>query len=61
MYIFPELTTRDRISLKRRSVISPAQIARAVGVGVFFALIFAWILPDEPARAEPELASVTSI
>jgi hypothetical protein len=58
----------DRICLKDRNVASPAQIARAVVLGVFFALLLVWILPIGSAKAEPkqtsagaELSSVAAI
>ncbi len=43
----------DRICLKDRNVASPAQIARAVVLGVFFALLLVWILSIGPPKQSP--------
>jgi hypothetical protein len=51
--MYPNSLDAERILLKSPRMASPAQIARAMVVGVLFALIFVWILPGRPAGAAP--------
>lgn len=53
MYIFSSSHGLDRILLKDRGVASPAQIARAVLVGAFLALLFVYVVPGAHAAAGP--------